>query len=66
MTIIRLAPEIFAACIVLSPTPPAPTTTTLSPGRVFAVFTTAPIPVITPQESKQAASLGINSGIFTI
>jgi len=37
------------AWMTLRPMPPSPNTTTLAPGVTFAVFTTAPTPVVTPQ-----------------
>ena len=51
--------------MVLRPTPPAPTTTTLSPSRMFAVFTAAPNPVRTPHPINAAIWKGTSSGIFT-
>ena len=38
------APAIRAPWIAESPTPPQPITSTESPGRTFAVFSTAPTP----------------------
>jgi hypothetical protein len=52
------APDIRAPWTTESPTPPRPKTTTVSPGRTFAVFTTAPMPVGTPHPSRQARSKG--------
>lgn len=46
---IRDAPAIRAPWTTLSPTPPQPTTATVSPGLTRAVLTTAPTPVITAQ-----------------
>ena len=49
MPTIMLAPTRRAPCTTLSPIPPKPNTTTLSPARTFAVLITAPTPVVTPQ-----------------
>ena len=57
-TILR-APARRAPWIALSPTPPAPITTTSWPGFIFAAFTTAPIPVITPHAISAAVSYEI-------
>ena len=38
--------------------PPNPNTAMLEPGSTLAVFKTAPIPVVTPQPSKQMVSNG--------
>ena len=43
------APTILAPWITLSPMPPRPNTTTLAPASTFAVNSTAPTPVVTPQ-----------------
>lgn len=43
------APAILAPWITLSPMPPVPITTTLSPRSTLARFSTAPTPVSTPQ-----------------
>ena len=43
------APTMRAPCSTLSPMPPSPKTAILAPGQTFAVFTTAPTPVVTPQ-----------------
>ncbi|CFW39934.1 Uncharacterised protein [Bordetella pertussis] len=43
------APTIFAPWMTFRPMPPSPNTTTLAPASTFAVNTTAPIPVVTPQ-----------------
>ena len=45
--------------IALRPTPPAPITTTDSPAWTFAVFRTAPIPVVTAQPISAAISGGV-------
>jgi hypothetical protein len=42
-----------------------PITTTLLPGGTCVVFTTAPNPVMTPQASNEALSMGSASGICT-
>ena len=42
-------PDHAAALMTLSPIPPSPKITTLDPTSTFAVFTTAPMPVVTPQ-----------------
>src|SRR6056297_9399 len=47
--------------MALRPTPPAPMTTTLSPGFTLAVLIAAPTPVGTPQARRQATSDGISS-----
>jgi len=46
---ILLAPARRAPWSTLSPIPPSPNTTTLSPTWTFAVLVTAPTPVVTPQ-----------------
>ena len=45
----RSAPAITAPWITDSPMPPRPKTATVEPGSTFAVFSTAPMPVVTPQ-----------------
>ena len=60
---IRRAPAMRAPWMALSPTPPAPITTTSCPGRTRAALTAAPTPVTTPQDSRHAASIGMSSGI---
>ena len=45
------------------PTPPKPNIATESPGRILAVFITAPTPVITAQPNKAASSRGIDLSI---
>src|SRR5699024_7916691 len=49
----------------LSPTPPAPIITTSSPARTLAAFSTAPVPVITPQPMTAAWANGISFGNLT-
>ena len=46
-----------------SPTPPAPMTTTLSPGSTRAVLSTAPMPVVTAQPMSAAISGGVDGSI---
>ena len=62
---IRFAPTRTAPITTLSPTPPAPMTRTLAPGSTWAVFITAPIPVITEQPMSAATSKGTSGSIFT-
>ena len=38
--------------------PPRPNTATVAPGSTLAVFSTAPIPVVMPQPSRQTLSRG--------
>jgi hypothetical protein len=52
------APAIRAPWIAESPTPPQPITSTESPGRTFAVFSTAPTPVMTAQPRSATCSSG--------
>ena len=49
MAMIRPAPAIAAPLMAARPTPPQPITATVSPGRTFEVWITAPTPVVTPQ-----------------
>ena len=51
-----------APCTTDSPTPPSPTTSTDCPGSTFAVFRTAPTPVMTAQPTRAACSSGTPSG----
>ena len=62
---IRAAPPSEAPWIAFSPTPPAPITATVAPGRIAAVLSTAPTPVITPQASRHASSGAMSAGSFT-
>ena len=62
---IRPAPASAAPWMAFSPTPPAPITATLAPGRSRAAFTTAPTPVMTPQASRHARSGARSSGSRT-
>ncbi len=59
------APEMAAPCTLLRPTPPAPMTAAVAPGRRAAVLVTAPKPVMTPQASNDAASSGMEGGMTT-
>ena len=45
--------------------PPAPITTTVSPGRTLARLSTAPAPVTTAQPMRQAVARGTSSGMTT-
>ncbi len=51
-----VAPANRAPAIAAAPTPPQPNTATLSPGPTPPVWMAAPIPAITPQPSRPAAS----------
>ena len=62
MATTRAAPARRAPWMAFRPTPPAPITTTTSPGLISAVCTAAPSPVMTPQDRSDAASIGIPSG----
>ncbi|MBW8704536.1 hypothetical protein MBT84_33550 [Streptomyces sp. MBT84] len=59
---IRSAPAIRADCSAARPTPPTPKTATVSPGRTFAAWCTAPYPVSTAQPSRAASASGTPSG----
>lgn len=59
------APAIRAPWITLSPMPPVPITTTVSPRSTFARLSTAPTPVSTPQPIRAADVSGMSAGIFT-
>ena len=59
------APRRLAPWMQFSPTPPVPTTTTWEPVVTWAVFTTAPKPVMTPQASSEALAKGISVGMAT-
>src|SRR5205814_6294416 len=56
-----LAPAMRAPCTAFIPTPPTPTTTTVSPGLVPALTVADPKPVVAPQDTSDAASSGIQS-----
>ena len=57
----RLAAAIAAPCTMFRPTPPQPTTATVSPGRTFAVLSTAPTPVMTAQPISASSISGRSS-----
>ena len=59
------APAMRAPWITLRPTPPQPTTATVSPFLIEAVFNAAPVPVSTPQPMSAATFMSRSSGIFT-
>ena len=63
--ITRPAPAILAPCTTARPTPPQPTTSTVSPGRTRATLNTAPRPVVTPQPARQITSSGMSGGTTT-
>src|SRR3984957_18934992 len=65
IAMIRSAPAIAAPFTAESPIPPQPNTATVAPGGTFAVFITAPAPVMTPQPTRQPMLSGISSAIFT-
>ena len=46
------------------PTPPHPTTTTVSPGCTSAAYTAEPQPVVTPQPTSAALSSGMSFSIL--
>src|SRR5262245_20226058 len=52
-----------AACTMLSPTPPAPNTTTDSPIFTLALLTTTPNPVVTAQPNNAATSMSLSPGM---
>ena len=52
------APAMRAPCTALTPMPPMPTTTTVSPGCVSARLVAEPQPVATPQETSATQSSG--------
>src|SRR3546814_7726069 len=62
---IRPAPAIFAALIVASPTPPQPTTATVSPGVTLHALKIVPAPVVTAQPINAARSSGMAGSIAT-
>ena len=55
---IRPAFAITAPCTAERPIPPRPNTATVEPGVTLAVLSTAPMPVVMPQPSKQTFSSG--------
>ena len=60
----RAALAMTAPWITDMPMPPSPNTATLEPGVTFAVFKTAPMPVVIPQPSRQTLSSGAAGLIF--
>ena len=64
MPMMRSAPAITAPWTTERPIPPRPKTATLAPGCTLAVFSTAPMPVVTPQPSRQTFSSGASVRIF--
>jgi hypothetical protein len=61
----RPAPAMRAPWIEFSPTPPQPTTATVSPSATRAVLVTAPKPVMTPQASSEATGKAMSRDTFT-
>jgi hypothetical protein len=61
---IRPAPATIAPSRHDRPTPPSPTTATVSPAFTSAVFTAAPTPVTTAQPNSAASCIGTSAGIF--
>src|SRR5258708_6523794 len=61
----RSAPAIAAPFTAERPMPPQPNTATVAPGGTFAVFITAPAPVMTPQPTRQPMLSGMSSATFT-
>ncbi|MNR26668.1 hypothetical protein D3C85_1438980 [compost metagenome] len=64
IAMIRLALAILAPMIADKPIPPKPNIATVDPSSTLAVLRTAPIPVVTPQPSKQTCSRGAALGIL--
>ncbi len=62
---ILAAPAILAALIAARPTPPQPTTSTVSPGVTLQALKIVPAPVVTAQPSSAARSNGISLSIAT-
>ncbi|MNR17807.1 hypothetical protein D3C85_1344910 [compost metagenome] len=58
MAMIRAALALTAPMTADRPIPPRPKMATVSPGLTLAVLITAPIPVVTPQPSRQTFSSG--------
>ena len=58
MATILSAPAITAPWIAPRPTPPSPKMATTEPFSTFAVFRTAPIPVVIPHPNRQTFSKG--------
>ena len=65
MATIGVSPIARAPRMTLSPTPPRPNTATDAPASTFAVFTTAPTPVVTVQPKNAAFSNGSEWSILT-
>src|SRR5690348_3170785 len=65
IAIMRSAPAMAAPLTADRPIPPQPNTATVEPGGTFAVFITAPAPVMTPHPTSAATFSGISSAIFT-
>ncbi len=59
------APAAAAPCTAFMPTPPAPMTTTVSPGRTSATLVAEPQPVVTPQPTSAATSSGMSGSTLT-
>ena len=61
----RAAGDMAAAMTAESPTAPAPSTTSVFPGRGASTFQTAPAPVWTPQPSGATSSSGTAGSTLT-
>ena len=59
-----LAPAAFAPWIAFDPMPPAPMTTTVSPGLTSPAYTEEPQPVVTPHPTSAACFSGMSSSIL--
>ena len=59
------APTILAPCTAFMPTPPTPTTTTVSPGMTSARYTAEPQPVATPHDTRATTPSGRSVSTFT-
>ncbi|MCY1182253.1 hypothetical protein D9M73_228060 [compost metagenome] len=64
MAMMRDALAILAPIIAAKPIPPKPKTATVAPSSTLAVFSTAPMPVVTPHPSRHTFSRGASFGIF--
>ncbi|MNH24572.1 hypothetical protein D3C79_845160 [compost metagenome] len=64
IAMIRPALAMVAPIIAASPMPPRPKIATLAPSSTLAVLITAPMPVVTPQPSRQTFSSGASLGIL--
>ncbi|MNH42030.1 hypothetical protein D3C79_1036430 [compost metagenome] len=64
MAMIREALALTAPITADRPMPPRPKMATVSPGLTLAVLSTAPIPVVTPQPSRQTFSSGASFWIL--